>query len=188
MKIQKFTILPEFKDWAIEILNSNHEREVQDRTAIYEGLHKRAGDLQEHLDNLVRMLYSGRIDDTTYDREKIHLNNELTSIQSQLRRTEERANDWLELSEKTFYFAAYAHKAFAEGDVEIRREIMMCMGYNPKLLNGELHIEPSEWLQPILMNYPDLQYKYRTPEPSEIGYESTKKQVTEPVHLLWQGY
>ena len=191
-EIMKFTILPEFTHWALEAMRGSHETEVEDRTAIYEGLHKRAKELQAQLDNLVRMLYTGRITEASYDTEKKLVGDELELVQQRLRRTEGRADDWLELSEKAFYFATYARKAFITGDTVIRREIMMCMGYSPYLLDGSLHIDATEWLQPILTVYPKLEEEYRRLELPEnwqySGLDDTKKEALQHLISSWQGY
>ena len=39
-ELEKYTILPEFRDWALEILRQSHEKEVEDRSKIYEMRHK----------------------------------------------------------------------------------------------------------------------------------------------------
>lgn len=39
-EIEKFTILPEFRDWALEVLEEAHNKEVSERNHIYETQHK----------------------------------------------------------------------------------------------------------------------------------------------------
>ena len=52
----------------------------------------------------------------------------ITKLTSNLRETESRAEKWLELTEKTFKFACYAHKEFMLGSLEKKREIFSAIG------------------------------------------------------------
>ncbi len=61
-----------------------------------------------------------------------------------------RAERWLELTEKTFTFATYAHKAFitAKGKegLELKKEILLTLGKTPIIKDQILTVEPNECL------------------------------------------
>ncbi len=67
--------------------------------------------------------------------------------------------DWIELTEKTFVFACYAHSAFLNGDLQTKREILIALGQNFLLKDQKLVITPNDWLKPIVEKYPALEKK-----------------------------
>lgn len=143
-ELEGLTILPEFRDWALEVLNENNDREIEDRTKVYEMQHKNLVITQKELDNLTKMRYRELIDDDTFVRERNELQSKITEMKKRLRHTENRAERWLELTEKTFNFATYVRSAFINGGLELKKEILMSLGYNPTIKAGKLHLETME--------------------------------------------
>ena len=86
---------------------------------------------QRELDNLTKMRYRDLIDDDSFLKEKNELQAKINELKNQLRTTETRAEKWLELTEQTFDFATHARKAFVEGDMQTKREIIVALGKNP---------------------------------------------------------
>ena len=158
--LEQYTILPEFRDWALEILNANNDTEIEHRTKIYEMQHKSLVETQRELDNLTKMRYRDLIDDETFIKERDALQSHITQFKTKLRGTETRAEQWLELTERTFNFAAYARKAFITGDLATKREILLALGENPILKDQKLSIQAHEWLAPIKNGYPVLEKEY----------------------------
>jgi hypothetical protein len=52
---------------------------------------------------------------------------ELVSLKQNRRETEDRAVNWLELTEKTFDFDTNAREAFIHGDIDTKKDILMAM-------------------------------------------------------------
>ena len=100
-EIEKYTILPEFLEWALEGLNRKNDAEIEDRTKIYEMRHKTLVETQKELDELTRMRYRQLIDDETFIGEKNTLQSEIARLKENLRETEARTEKWLELPRKT---------------------------------------------------------------------------------------
>ena len=159
-ELDKSTILPEFRDWALEALNQSHEKEISDRKAIYQMRHKAVVETQNQLDNLVKMRYRELVTDSEYTRERNQLHNELVHLKTQLRETENRADQWLELTEKAFDFATYARQAFISGDIETKKSILIALGQNPTFTDGKLCIQATSWLKHIGEVYPPLEAEY----------------------------
>jgi site-specific DNA recombinase len=160
-ELAELTILPEFKDWALEVLNENNDKEIAERTKVYEMQHKSLVTTQRELDNLTKMRYRELIDDEMFVKERNDLQGKITDLKQKLRQTEDRAEHWLELSEKTFNFATYARAAFINGGLELKKEILMALGYNPEIKAGKLYLETVEWLVPIKNGAPALQKEYQ---------------------------
>ncbi len=185
MLLSKFTILPEFRDWALEALRSSNDYEIIDRTHIQNSLTKRAHDLQRQIDNLTQMRYRDLLNDSEFIAEKDKLKDELGSIQSQIRDAEDRANKWLELTEETFNFATYAREHFATGDMESKKAILKGIGMNPTIVDNELRIEPNKWLVPIIDSYPKIEAEYNNVRTSDNGSVETKTDALASVNDYW---
>ena len=54
-EIEKFTISPEFLQWALEGLTKKNDAEIEDRTKIYEMQHKNVAETQKEMDELTKM-------------------------------------------------------------------------------------------------------------------------------------
>ncbi len=192
-ELEKYTILPEFLEWALEGLNKKNDTEIEDRTKIYEMQHKTLVQTQKELDELTRMRYRLLIDDDTFIKEKNLLQAKIAQLKEQLRETEARAEKWLELTEKTFEFATYARAAFIRASnmgkegLELKKEILLAIGKTPIIRDGKLFIEPNEWLVPIEKEYPALEKEYQR---LELMKESDFKAKTRRYNSLrahWLG-
>jgi site-specific DNA recombinase len=82
-ELRKFTILPVFRDWALEKLNRVNDKEIIDRTKVQGALTRALSDAQTQLDNLTKMRYRDLIDDEEFKREKKALQNQLTKLQQE---------------------------------------------------------------------------------------------------------
>ncbi len=186
-ELEKYTILPEFLQWALEILNEKNDTEIKDRAQIYDIQHKTIVKTQKELDELTRMRYRQLIDDEAFLRERSALQIKIEELKSKLRETETRAQTWLELTEKTFKFATYARKAFLTGGLETKKEILSCLGKDPVIKDGKLVIEPNEWFAPIINNYPAIEKEYLRLEPDKMLGNQSKTEALASVRTLWGG-
>lgn len=91
---------------------------------------------------------------------------------------EQRADNWLKLTEQTFDFACYAHKAFLFGNAQTKREILATISHlNCTLKDHLLNIHKVEWLVPIKERYPALKAKYDALEPAIMQTEQGRNEV-----------
>ena len=191
-EIEKYTILPEFLQWALEGLNKKNDTEIEDRTKVYEMRHKNLVETQKELDELTKMRYRQLIDDETFIKEKNTLQSKIAQMKENLRETETRAEKWLELTEKTFVFATYARAAFLRANkmgkagLELKKEILMALGKTPIITDQKLLIEPNEWFIPIQNEYPALQAEYQRLEPIKtlINTEQNEQLCSLRAHWL----
>ena len=190
-EIEKYTILPEFLQWALEGLNKKNDTEIEDRTKVYEMQHKTLVETQKELDELTKMRYRQLIDDETFIKERNALQSKIAQLKENLRQTETRAEKWLELTEKTFNFATYARVAFLKASemdktgLELKKEILMALGKTPIIKENKLIIEPNEWFVPIKNDYPTLQTEYLGLEPTKIGQNKAKTEALASVRAHW---
>ncbi len=99
--------------------------------------------------------------------------------------SEDRAVNWLELTEKTFDFATNAREAFINGDLDTKKDILMAIGQNPTIKDGVLRIETNEWLVPIKDTYPKLEKDYLRLEPLQVFENKGRTALLIPVRLEW---
>jgi len=186
-ELEKYTILPEFRDWALEVLNSKNDAEIKSRKTIYETQHKALVQTQTELDSLTRMRYRELIDDEAFVRERDVLQGKSARLKAQLRDTEQRAEKWLELTEKTFHFATYARNEFLVGDLKKKKEILMALGQNFLLKGEKLTFQAYDWLQPIRETYPTLEAEYLGLEPAKRPLNKAKTEGLASVRARWRG-
>ncbi len=187
IELERYTILPKFKDWALEILNRENDKEIEDRTKVYETQHKAVAETQKEIDTLTKMRYRELIDDATFVKERDDLKNKLTKLQTNLRTTENRAEKWLELSEKTFNFACYARETYASGTLEKKREIFSALGWNFSIKDKIVRIHKNDWLIPIEKAYPELEAEYRRLELQKYLSAEARNAAFASLLLRWGG-
>lgn len=186
-ELESITILPQFKEWALKILTRENQKEIEDRTQIYNNLCTTIKRTQKKLDNLIDMRCNELINDEEYSKRKTKLNKELSNLREERDKTEDRADIWLELTEKTFEFATYAREAFIKGNVKTKTDILRSLGQSFTFLNGKLSIELNPWLIPIKKEYPKLENSYKRLKPSKTANFEFKNGENNEICNLWSG-
>ncbi len=164
----------EFTDWALSWLQKQNNVEIEERSTIQKNLQNLYNDIQKQIDTLLDFLVKGFIEQNEYQRKKDLLLLERQEISKKLKTTEKRADDWLELTEKTFLFATYARVWFAEGTIEQKRTILRTLGTNlilkDKILSLDQH-KPFVIMKQMKEKIEDLDYKS---EPTDFVDKSTQ--------------
>jgi DNA invertase Pin-like site-specific DNA recombinase len=188
-EIEKYTILPEFLEWALEGLNKDNDTEIETTTKIYEAQHAALEQAQKELGELTKMRYRQLIDDEAFLVEKSKLQATIAQMKGKVGEIEARAEKWLELTEKTFCFATYARKAFiaAKGKegLELKKEILLALGKMPIIQDKKLTIEPNEWFVPINEGYPALEKEYARLELDKTLTESVRNEALASIRTRW---
>ena len=188
IELERYTILPKFQEWALEILNRNNDKEIEERTKVYENQHKTLTETQKELDTLTKMRYRELIDDETFIKERDELKAKIARLKTNLRETESRAEKWLELTEKTFNFSCYARKEFLLGGLNKKREIFSALGQNFSVKDKKVFIKPNEWFVPIEKAYPALLSEYNRLELDKTLDTATRNERFAQIILTWGGY
>ncbi|PIR03770.1 MAG: hypothetical protein COV59_03800 [Candidatus Magasanikbacteria bacterium CG11_big_fil_rev_8_21_14_0_20_39_34] len=185
-EIDKLTILPEFFDWAMEALNQENDQEIVDRTKIYEMQHSSLEKTQKELDNLTKMRYRELIDDEMFIKESTELKAKIKDLQEKVQETEQRAEDWLELTEKAFQFARFAKGNFENGTLEEKKAVLSGLGSNFLLEDQKLAYSPHSYFDPIKKGYKPLEAEYLALEPNKNGLNKAKTELLDSVITRWQ--
>lgn len=123
--------------------------------------------------------------DEEYLKQKKDLQMTLTRLKEELGDTEKRAENWLELTEKTFDFITYAAYHFNEGSFEKKRSILCGFGSNFFIKERKLEMQAHEWLVPIGEEYKPLEKEYLALEPEKGLITKAQMETLEQIRLSW---
>lgn len=184
-KISEIAILPEFRDWAVEILNGWNDQEIGQRSTKHKALNQTLIETQTQLDNLTKMRYRDLINDDEFTSERNKLQTSITLVKQQLRQTEDRAENWLELTEKVFDFACNARTKFNEGSIQTKKEILAALGTKFTLQDNVLNIEMNKYFEPVMIGYRKLEAEYLRSEPNLTPINKERTDAIASVRSLW---
>ncbi len=148
-EISKYTIHPEFRAWALDVLREKHQSEVDTRSKIYDSLNDSFVQIQTQLDNLTGLRLRDLITDDEFVAKRKKMQEDMSNAKDQISRVQSRAESWLDTVDKALCFATVALEKFEAGDTKTKREILTAIGQQFTLKDGRLSIEPSEGLQCI---------------------------------------
>jgi site-specific DNA recombinase len=184
-EVSRFTILPQFRDWALEALRDSHKDEVSERKEIFNNLQKTYKDIEIQINRLTDMRLKNQLTDEEYNTKREQLLADKTKIKDSIDNYDRRVDDWFELTEKAFDFVSCARDAFETGDLDTKKAILTALGQKIILLDGKIHIEPEDWLVPIANEYPALEEQYLTFEPAKNTPYSGISSNLEPIRTAW---
>ncbi len=145
-ELQKFEISQEFRDWAIKNLNQLNNKETEDREIVRTNFKETYEDCVKKLDNLLKLKISPQnikgevISEEEYIKQRKELLEQKEDLLSKITDTNQRMNNWYELTERTFDFACYARYWFNHGDLKTKTSILAALGSNITLKDKNLSI------------------------------------------------
>ena len=107
-------------------------------------------------------------------------------MKKEAQKTEERAENWMELTEKTFQFATHARERFLLGSIQEKKDILYALGSNLLLTDKKLTFTAEKCFTPIINGYPELEEEYNRLEPDEFGLNKVKTEALTSVITRWQ--
>ena len=186
-ELEKYTILPEFRNWALEVISESHEKEVNDRKKILAYQQKTYKDIQNEIDKLIDMKLKDQVSEEEYNAKRSRLLDDKSNIKARLDENDQRADEWLKLTERAFNFVTNAREAFVNGDNRIKKDILMALGKRITIIDEKLSIETNEWLVPIKEDYPALEEEYLRLKPEKNLLYSGVSSNLEPIRTRWLG-
>ena len=184
-EVSRFTILPQFRDWALEVLRESHKDEVSERKEIFNNLQKTYKDIESQINRLTDMKLKDQLNDDEYNTKREELLADKAKIKESIDSYDSRIDHWFELCEKGFNFISVAKDAFQNGDLSTKRAILTALGQKIILLDGKIHIEPEPWLLPIADKYPSLEREYKMFEPTKNTDFTHKNEILAPIRTAW---
>lgn len=179
------TILPEFREWALEAIDAVDQKGGEKGSTAFETLNKTLTVLQTQLSNLTGMRMRDLIDDAQFVTQRDQIKGEIEKVQQEISKTDTRQDRWIELKKDLFDFTTYAHHHFVTGGIQKQKIIAMALGSNQTFLGENLNIDLHPWLIPIVKDYPAIEEEYLRLEPSLFGEDKRKNDQFAPVVSSW---
>ncbi len=195
-QLSSITISEDFLNLALDVLRSRNQLEQGDRNLILHSLQHNHQNCIKKLDNLINLYISPEnatrelLTDGEYKERKNSLTQEKAAIEGELRQTEGRVNEWMDLTEKTFHFATYARIWFEKGDFEIKTTILRALGQNFALKEGILHLElkkPYLVIKEGLENMPTENPTLELSKTAVFAGAKAAERILGPREKVWSG-
>ncbi len=180
----RYTILPQFKDWALEALAEQNEVESTDFTAILESQNRTIESTHKEVKKLIKMASKELISEDQFLEEKQDLENQIKQLEQEREDTNKRADNWYGTAEHLFDLAVNGRKKFLYGSLEDKRSVLQDLGSNPIILDGKLIITPHPWAVPIEKSYKPIEEEYLRVRTLP---EHLQKEPLEAVRSAWLG-
>lgn len=174
--IDKFTMHPDIKEWAIELLHEENDYDRSEQSKIREQQEKTLAEIEKKLDRLNDMYIKDLIEEDAFKKKKQELRKRKMKLEQKMNETEEEADKWIELTEEAFEFATYARKWFRTGDKKTKRSILKVLGrLNCTLKDDKLALLSREWLRRIEEIYPDIEKEREALELGNIPQDKRRR-------------
>ena len=183
--LAKYSLRPEFRDFALRHLQESTHQKAEERRREIERLQREIDEARNQTANLTRMRYRDFIGDDDFLRENESLQRQITRCHmrlEQLSTVEERSSR----IERAFVELTSLSERFHAASVEERRNILTWVSSNRTIRDGNVSIQPTEWLQPIADFYLPLAPESTPFEPPGGSIVDAKKDADASVILRWQ--
>ena len=152
----QYEINPKLYEWGLTAIKDIAKSEIAQRDDIQQMQFATIDELQKQLDTLVDLVTDGTLNPDTYKRKAEPLEAELLRRQKDQQDTADRVKNWYEIIGFTLERLSNATENFSKGDLCVRRDILLAIGYNPVLLDKTVSIDPNPWLIPLRDNLPQI--------------------------------
>lgn len=191
IELKRYEISEKFKDWAIEHLNELNDKETDDRELVRGNIKDSYDDCVKKLDNLLKLKISPQntngniISDEEYASKRKYLLQEKENLLEKINDTNQRINNWHELSVKTFNFVCYARYWFAKGDLKTKTQILGALGSNLTIKNRNILIDGQKHFFIIEKGKKDLVALAKKLEPVKWLELLSQKDLPDVLRSCW---
>jgi DNA invertase Pin-like site-specific DNA recombinase len=146
---------------------------------------------QKRLENLLTLKLSPHnadgslLSDEEFGQQKARLVAEKARLEAKLQERASQAEQWRDLTERTFVFACYARECFAHGTAEEKRQILMTVGSNLVLTNKILRIDAKKPFVILEEGLKTLRAKTPQFEPPINGSVKPQNRNVPPQNPCW---
>ena len=191
--VDSITLPENVLELALDILSEENVRESANRNILIKNQQKAFAECIKKIDNLIKLYISPAnvdrelISDEEFKEQKSMLMREKSAIQRELKNLDERVNEWIELTERTFKFATYAKFWFSRADYAGKTTILRALGSDFILKDGKIAITLAKPYEIIAKNLVKISAENGTLEPSVFGLDKAKTSLLEPVSVVLSG-
>ncbi|MFA5961515.1 MAG: recombinase family protein [Parcubacteria group bacterium] len=186
-KLESVALPESFLGFALKVLSRDNEFEVNNRNIMIENQQKTLKSCQNRIDNLLQVFISPSngdkelLSEEEFKTQKLSLLKEKSEIEQTLDNLSQRADEWLELTEKTFKFAVYAKENFNAGDYKTKTTILRSLGSSFILKDGILDITLRKQYQIIEKGIETIKAQNPRLELTDFALDKTKTAHKEAV-------
>ena len=187
--LSNITIIDEFKDWAIEVLKEQNQKEQSSQYNIESNVEIQYKNIKTKMDNLTNALLDNLISSEEFRIKKEELKSELLRLEEKMHRIGNTKINWMDTAEKVFIFAHEAKRKFdTTKDLTEKRIILHALGSNPILKDKKLYIDIIKPLKIIEDGLTKINKNFEMLEPTEKTLSKRDYMISEPVRLTWLAY
>lgn len=186
-KLESISLPESFLEFILKNLRKDNELEVDNRNIMIENQQKELKSCQNKIDNLLKLYISpsnsdkSLLNDEEFKNQKTYLMKEKAEVEQNMANLSQRADQWLELTEKTFTFAVYAKEHFNNGDYKTKTTILRTLGSSFILKDGTLDITLRKQYQIIENGIKTTKAKNPRLELTDFALNKTKTAQKEAV-------
>lgn len=178
-------ILPQFKEWALEILKKDFHKELEEREIIYDNLQKQLKIQENKLHNLTDLLLEDRIDKDDFDRRKVWIKEDIRILEEEISNISNRRDEKVNKISEFFEFSTSIVDSFNLWDTQTRRNIFSSLGQNFVLKDWKLAIELYPWIKPLENDVVRLTSEYKRIETNEKSTTTGSSNAFDGLYLQW---
>lgn len=101
------------------------------------------------METLIDMRLAGKLTKEEYAAIRTVLVKQINLLKERIKEPKAYTQSWQSVAEVAFEFATHAHKVFQDGDTKTKRAIVLALGQNHTLKDGELKLELNPLLHPM---------------------------------------
>lgn len=147
--LDQFEISPQLYSWGMQALDAIAQDEIKSRDNIQMMQYESINEIQSQIDNMITLAAKGMITPEQFEKNSAPLKDELEVRQKEQAESVERSRNWYEFVGKTIENLTDASSQFNSGTHMDKNRILQAIGENPILIDGNLHLTPHSWVEPI---------------------------------------
>lgn len=136
--LKDIQIPEEFYNWAMNKLKRELGQELESRTYILKNQQKEYNECLREIDGLISMRAKNEIDEENFKRKMDSLIERKNHFKELLDDTDDRVNKQIIKADTSLNFAQNAKQRFETGNLDVKREVLVGLGYNLFLKDGKL--------------------------------------------------
>lgn len=186
-ELARYQIIPEFYDWALEVLGKRHQQESQELHKVHTARSNAVTRAEDELQELMRMRIRKLVDDDEYKSLKQALIIDLERLKVARAAADDSNTNWLAEMEQKLDTARTAMLTFMHGSDEQKLNLLAMFGQGFTLKDRTLTLTPEPWLIPIRDNYKKLEAAYLGLEPKNLENNRGKMAEIASIRQKWSG-
>ena len=163
--IETVKIPDSFHEWALDELNLDNEREIEDREEIIGIARKGYDEAVAQINKLVKEYSSEKVPEEAYQENLKDFMKSKKKCKKIIDNADERIAEWIDKSKKAFDFAHEAQKKFEKGGLATKNEILNNLGVNIIIKDLQVSLEIDKPLLIIKKARPKFDEAMKSLEP-----------------------